>query len=70
MSPNPQETTDLVTCNEEILNGKLHFLRGEDSKYCLRADHFKNRQFTHKKFLLRKIIRYKFRLQAKLRKIY
>ena len=26
MSPNPQETADLVTFTEEILNGKLHFL--------------------------------------------
>ena len=25
MSPNPQETANLVTFNEEILNGKLHF---------------------------------------------
>ena len=24
--PNPQETADLVTFTEEILNGKLHFL--------------------------------------------
>ena len=26
MWPNPQETGDLVTFIEEILNGKLHFL--------------------------------------------
>ena len=26
--PNPQRTADLVTLTEEILNGKLHFLRG------------------------------------------
>ena len=26
MGPNPQETADLVTFTEEILNGKLHFL--------------------------------------------
>ena len=26
MLPNLQETADLVTFNEEILNGKLHFL--------------------------------------------
>ena len=26
MSPNPQETEDLVTFTEEILNGKLYFL--------------------------------------------
>ena len=27
MSPNPQDTADLVTFTEEILKGKLHFLR-------------------------------------------
>ena len=26
MGPNPQETADVVTFTEEILNGKLHFL--------------------------------------------
>ena len=26
MWPNPQETAELVTFTEEILNGKLHFL--------------------------------------------
>ena len=26
MWPNPQETADLVTFTEEILDGKLHFL--------------------------------------------
>ena len=26
MWPNPQETADLVTFTEEILNGKVHFL--------------------------------------------
>ena len=26
MWPNPEETADLVTFTEEILNGKLHFL--------------------------------------------
>ena len=26
MWPNPQETSDLVTYNEETLNGKPHFL--------------------------------------------
>ena len=25
MRPNPQETADLVTFAEEIINGKLHF---------------------------------------------
>ena len=29
MGPNPQETADLVTRAEEILNGKLHFLYSE-----------------------------------------
>ena len=28
MWPNPQETADLVTFTEEILNGKLHFSAG------------------------------------------
>ena len=27
MRPNPKETAELVTFTEEILNGKLHFLR-------------------------------------------
>ena len=27
MRPNPQETADSVTFTEEILDGKLHFLR-------------------------------------------
>ena len=27
MGPNPEIPTDLVTFNEEILNGNLHFLR-------------------------------------------
>ena len=31
MWPNPQETVDLVTFTEEILNGKLYFL-GSDNK--------------------------------------
>ena len=26
MRPNPQETADLVTFTEDIVNGKLHFL--------------------------------------------
>ena len=30
MWPNPQETADLVTITEEILNGKLRFLCGEN----------------------------------------
>ena len=32
MWPNPQETADLVTFTEEILNGKLYFL-GSDFTY-------------------------------------
>ena len=28
MRPNPQQTADLVTFTEEILNDKLHFLCG------------------------------------------
>ena len=34
------------------------------SKY-QRAEHLKNTQFTHEEFLVRRIIRYKFQLQAK-----
>ena len=33
MWPNAQETADLVTFTEEILNGKLHFLCSVDSYY-------------------------------------
>ena len=33
MSPNPQETADLVKFTEEILNGKLHFLCSAHEKY-------------------------------------
>ena len=29
MWPNPQETEDLFTFTEEILNGKLHFLSSD-----------------------------------------
>ena len=32
MWPNPQETADLVTFTEEILNGKLHFLCNGNGK--------------------------------------
>ena len=32
MRPNPQKTADLVTFAEEILNGKLHFLRSVNNK--------------------------------------
>ena len=32
MWPNPQEIADLVTFTKEILNGKLHFLRGDKDK--------------------------------------
>ena len=31
MWPNPQETANLVTFTEEILNGKLHFLRSDSN---------------------------------------
>ena len=31
MRLNPQETVDLVTFAEEMLNGKLHFLCSEDN---------------------------------------
>ena len=32
MRSNPQETADLVTFTDEILNGKLHFLCSENEK--------------------------------------
>ena len=37
MWSNSQETADLVTFTEEILNGKLHFLRseGNDVRYII-----------------------------------
>ena len=31
MWPNPEEGADLVTFTEEILNGKLHFLRNDSN---------------------------------------
>ena len=33
MWPNPQDTADLVTFTEEILNGKLHFLCSGTGKF-------------------------------------
>ena len=45
---NPQETVDLVTFTEEILNGKLHFLCSEkvfDIKY---FDHCYSAKLTAK----------------------
>ena len=39
MWPNPQETPDLVTFTEEILNGTLHFLCNDNSlNYTVRND--------------------------------
>ena len=35
MWPNPQETEDLVTFTEKILNGKLHFLCSEIAWFLL-----------------------------------
>ena len=41
MWPNSQETADLVTFTEEILNGKLHFsCRVHCSEKCLSFSHF------------------------------
>ena len=34
MWPNPQETADLVTLTEDILNGKLHFLCSGTFTFC------------------------------------
>ena len=36
MLTNPQETAGFVTFTEEILNGKLNFLRS-DKRYCLKC---------------------------------
>ena len=33
MWSNPEETADLVTFTEEILDGKLHFLRSDNSNH-------------------------------------
>ena len=33
VGPNPQETADLVTFTEEILNGKIHFLGGDSNSW-------------------------------------
>ena len=33
MWPDPQETADLITFTEKILNGKLHFLCSKIRKY-------------------------------------
>ena len=35
MWPNPQETVDLVTFTEEILNGKFHFLCSDSSGFII-----------------------------------
>ena len=40
MWPNPQETADLVTFTEEILNGKLQFL------YSLKSSNIEVRQMN------------------------
>ena len=37
MCPNPQETADLVTFNEEILNGKLQFFRSARGKIGMKS---------------------------------
>ena len=50
MRPNPQETVDLVTFTEEILNGKIQFLcsveyKGKTKKWTLEKDE-ENGYFT------------------------
>ena len=44
MWPNPQETADLVTFTEEILNGKLHFLCSDTSKIKKKTCSFQDTQ--------------------------
>ena len=39
MWPNPQETGDLVTFPEEMLNGKLHFLCSAYCNKCILRSH-------------------------------
>ena len=44
MRPNPQETVDLVTFTEKILNGNLHFLCSVSS--CFSSLLFQDLQMT------------------------
>ena len=48
MWPNPQETADLITFNEEILNEKLHFLCSAFEKVLL--------EITFGKIVIRKTL--------------
>ena len=52
MWPNPQETADLDTFTEEILNGKLHFLSGESVYSQGDKDFLQNSHFRVKKNLV------------------
>ena len=49
MWPNPQQTEDLVTLTEEILNGKLHFLFSTESRLKLDLTEIPNKilNFSH-----------------------
>ena len=46
MWPNPQETANLVTFTEKILNGKFHFLRSEIWSDWIQS-HFKTKNIAH-----------------------
>ena len=46
MWPNPQETGDLVTFTEEIVNGKLHFLCS-DSYFHEKSTTYKRNNFLY-----------------------
>ena len=54
MRPNPQETADLVTFNEEILSGKLHFLCSDECR--LRSAPFDYKIFTKQIEFLRTMV--------------
>ena len=56
MWPNPQETADLVTFTEEILNGKLHFLCSAVG-YALIHKNWELHPLTQTKFRRTKCIR-------------
>ena len=50
MWPNPQETMDLATFTEEIVNGKLHFYKMWPEKLCV-SNFFAHAVYNEKLFL-------------------
>ena len=61
MWPNPQETVDLVTFTEEILNGKLHFLCSANLK-SLPSQSWYSKLGILKKISKNEILHYLFKL--------